>query len=65
MGPNSLSTVLRARKINPNTHAFEDTGVLLTPTHVMRALREVAGISAAPELRSVPLQVDGTAFSLA
>ncbi|MBL8910742.1 MAG: DUF1501 domain-containing protein [Archangium sp.] len=65
MGPNSLSTVLRARKIHPTTHAFDDTGTLLTPTHVMRALRQVAGITPAPELRSFPLTVDGTPFSLA
>lgn len=65
MGPNSLQTVLRARKIHPTTHAFDDAGVTLTPTHVMRALREVAGIAAAPELRSHPLTVEGTPFSLA
>jgi hypothetical protein len=64
MGPNPLSTVLRARKIHPTTHAFDDAGVVLTPTHVLRALREVAGIAAAPELRSFPLTVD-TPFSLA
>lgn len=63
-GPNPLTTTLRARKIDPVTHAFSDTGVTLTPTHVMRALRQVAGISSAPELRSFPLNVDGTPFSL-
>lgn len=64
MGTNPLTTVLRGRKIDPRTHAFSDTGITLTPTHVMRALRQVAGIVAAPELRSHPLTVDGTPFSL-
>jgi len=64
-GPNSLATVLRARKIHPTTHAFDDTGITLTPTHVMAALRQVAGIAQAPELRSFPLTVEGTPFSLA
>lgn len=65
MGPNPLNTVLQARKIDPTTHAFSDTGVKLTPTHVLRALRQVAGIQDAPELRSYPLAVDGAPFSLA
>ncbi|MDP1921013.1 MAG: hypothetical protein Q8L14_32530 [Myxococcales bacterium] len=64
MGPNPLATVLRARKIDPTTHAFSDTGVTLTPTHVIRALRQVAGIQTSEALRSYPLNVDGTPFSL-
>jgi hypothetical protein len=63
LGPNPLATVLQARKIDPTTHAFSDTGVKLTPTHVLRALRQVAGIQDAPELRAYPLSVDGVPFS--
>ncbi|MEN9579917.1 MAG: hypothetical protein RJA70_2926 [Pseudomonadota bacterium] len=64
MGPNPLNTVLQARKIDPATHAFSDTGVKLTPTHVLRALRQVAGIQDAPELRAFPLAIDSAPFTL-
>jgi hypothetical protein len=59
LGPNPLTTVLQARKIHPVTHAFSNTGQLITPTHVIEALRQVAGISNAPELRNFPITVDG------
>ncbi len=62
-GPNTLATVLRARKLHPTTHAFSDTGIAVTPTHVFHALRAAAGIDTAAELRAFPLTVE-TPFRL-
>lgn len=58
-GPNDEQTVLRARKINPKTHAFDDAGVALSPAHVFRALRRVAGIADDSILSPFPINVDG------
>lgn len=63
-GPSSLTTVLNARKIHPKTHAFDDTGVILTPSHVFKALRRVAGIAEADALRPFAIHVDGPELEL-
>lgn len=64
-GPNDDQTVLRARKINPKTHAFDDAGVALSPAHVFRALRRVAGIADDSILSPFPINVDGGDLELA
>lgn len=48
---------LQAARIDPATLARSDTGIVLTPGHVMRALRRVAGIESAPILSTFPLTV--------
>ncbi len=50
-GPNPQGKVLNARRIHPKTHAFDDAGITLTPAHVLKALRHVAGIADADVLR--------------
>lgn len=57
--PNPMvSKTLLARKINPATLAFSDTGVVMTPAHIFRALRRAAGIDASPALRDFKLNID-------
>jgi hypothetical protein len=56
--------VLQARKINPTTHVFDDTGVILSPSHVFRALRRVAGIADHPSLRAYPIAIEGSDLEL-
>ena len=48
----------RAQKIDPKTFAVDAGGVVLTPGHVVRALRRVAGIDGSPKLAAWPLTVD-------
>jgi len=55
----TLSTVLRARKINPDTLAFSDTGVVPTPAHVFRILRRAAKIDTSSVMRDFPLSITG------
>jgi hypothetical protein len=62
--PGDLSSVLLPRRIHPVTHAFDDAGVVLTPAHIYRALRRVAGIADAPELRGWALNVEGAELEL-
>lgn len=52
-------TVLRARKVNPATLAFDDTGTKITPAHVYRSLRRAAGVDTAAVLRDYPLNIEG------
>ncbi|MBT9560915.1 MAG: hypothetical protein IV100_33125 [Myxococcales bacterium] len=63
-GPNSLSTVLNARKVHPTTHQFDDGGITLTPAHVFKALRRVAGIAEADALRPFAIHLDGAELDL-
>jgi|GEM_PF-2379464 len=63
-GPSDLRTVLQARKINPTTHAFSDTGIMMTPSHVFRALRRAAGIADNAVLRPYPIAIDGGELEL-
>jgi hypothetical protein len=54
------STVLRARKVNPMTLAFDDVnGTKITPAHVYRLLRRAAGVETAAVLRDFPLNIEG------
>ncbi len=62
LGPNNLATVLQPRKIDPVTHAFSDTGQRITPAHVIAALRDVAGIAGAAELKRFPIALEGAAL---
>ena len=57
--PNLVGKVLNARKIHPKTHAFDDSGVTLSPAHVFKALRQVAGIADADALRPFAINLDG------
>jgi hypothetical protein len=52
-------TALRPRRINPRTLRFDDRGVVLTPGHVLRVLRRMAGIADHPRLAGFPLTVEG------
>ncbi|HRI69792.1 MAG TPA: hypothetical protein PK156_36435 [Polyangium sp.] len=63
-GPNDEQTVLRVRKINPATHAFDDAGTALSPAHVFRALRRIAGVADDNILRSFPINIDGGELDL-
>jgi hypothetical protein len=49
---------LLARKINPSTLAFSDTGVVPTPAHIYRVLRRSAGIEEATVLRDFKLNIE-------
>jgi hypothetical protein len=51
------ANALQAVRIDPRTFARSDTGIVLTPGHVMRAMRRVAGISSAPALGTFPITV--------
>ena len=62
-GPND-ETVLQARRINPSTHAFDDAGTMISPAHVFRALRRVAGIADHAVLRPYPIAVEGGELEL-
>lgn len=64
-GPNDNQTTLRVRKINPATHAFDDAGIALSPGHVFRALRRIAGIADNNVLRSYPINIEGGELELA
>lgn len=64
-GPNDEQSVLRVRKINPKTHAFDDAGIALSPAHVFRALRRIAGIADDKVLSPFPINVDGGELELA
>jgi uncharacterized protein (DUF1501 family) len=60
------STVLRARKVNPQTLAFDDVnGVKVTPAHVYRLLRRAAQVDTAGVLRDFPLNIDGADLTVA
>jgi len=57
-------TSLRVRKIHPKTHAFDDAGIAMTPSHVFRALRRAAGIAEHDALRPYPIAIDGAELEL-
>lgn len=64
-GPNDLKTVLRARKLHPVTHALDDAaGITLTPAHIYRTLRQIAGIADAPALAPYAIHIDGDDLQL-
>jgi len=48
---------LRPVRIHPDTFAPDDTGIVITPGHVMRALRRAARVATAPRLASFPIAV--------
>lgn len=48
---------LQARRIDPRTLRFDDSGIIPTPGHVLRVMRRVAKIDTAPELDTFPLSV--------
>ena len=63
-GPNPPGKVLNPRKVHPKTLALDDTGIVLTPAHILRALRQVAGIANAPALAPYAIEVDGPDLQL-
>jgi TAT (twin-arginine translocation) pathway signal sequence/Protein of unknown function (DUF1501) len=52
------STALKPIKINPNTFATDSSGIIVTPGHVMRVVRRMAGIADHPSLKGFTLGVD-------
>ncbi len=48
---------LRPVRVNPRTFAPDDAGVVITPGHVLRAMRRAARIASAPRLASFPIAV--------
>lgn len=48
----------KARKINPNTLQLDDNGVYLTPGHINKSLRRLAGLTGSALDREFPLAVD-------
>lgn len=54
----AVAQALRAVKINPQTLQPDDSGVIMTPGHLVRALRRLARIDGAPVLARYPLTVD-------
>lgn len=52
-------TALRPLRLNPRTLRLDDRGVVLTPGHVLRVLRRMAGIAEHPRLAGFPLTVEG------
>lgn len=64
-GPNPPGKVLNARKIHPKTHAFDDGGIAVSPAHVMKALRQVAGIANSDRLAPFAINLDGADLELA
>ena len=63
-GPSSLATVLNARRVHPTTHLFDDAGITLTPSHVFKALRRVAGIADSQTLSPFAINLDGAELEL-
>lgn len=49
---------LRPARVNPRTFARDDAGVVMTPGHVLRAMRRAARIASATRLAGFPLAVD-------
>lgn len=52
------SQAMRAQKVNPKSLKPDSNGVTLTPGHVVRALRRLAGIDGSPRLAAWPLTVE-------
>ncbi|MFO0607861.1 MAG: DUF1501 domain-containing protein [Polyangiales bacterium] len=48
---------LRPVRVNPSSFAPDDAGVVITPGHVLRAMRRAARIASAPRLAAFPLAV--------
>lgn len=63
-GPNPPGKVLNTRKIHPQTHAFDDAGIAPTPAHVIKALRQIAGIAQAERLGPYAIHLDGADLQL-
>ncbi|MDW8281456.1 MAG: DUF1501 domain-containing protein [Myxococcales bacterium] len=53
-----VAQALRPLRVHPRTLALDSGGVVITPGHLMRALRRAAGIAEAEALRRFPLTVD-------
>jgi Protein of unknown function (DUF1501) len=52
------NAALRPVKINPNTFAADANGIIVTPGHIMRIVRRMAGIADHPALKGFALSVD-------
>ena len=47
-----------ARRINPSTLAFDDSGILITPAHIHKALRRLTGLAGTELDSRYPVAVD-------
>lgn len=56
--PGDETQALRSMKVDPKTLKVDSNGVTMTPGHIMRALRRLAGIEGSPKLAAYPLTVD-------
>lgn len=56
--PGNETQALRSMKVDPQTLKVDSNGVTVTPGHVMRALRRLAGIEGSPKLAPYALTVD-------
>lgn len=54
----ATSQALRAGRVNARTLQADPAGIFVTPGHLMRALRRLAGIAEADALRRFPLTVE-------
>lgn len=52
------TVALRPLRINPSTLALDASGIVITPGHVLRALRRLAKIDSSPRIAPFPLSVD-------
>lgn len=52
------NVALRPLRVNPSTLALDDRGIVITPGHVLRALRRLAKIDSSPRIAAFPLSVD-------
>ena len=59
-----VSAAVRSVKLDPDTLRPSDTGIVVTPGHVMRSLRRVAGIADEPVLARHPLSISGRDLAL-
>lgn len=63
-GPNDNGSVFLPRRIHPVTHTMDDAGITLSPAHVYRALRRVAGVADSAVLAGHPIPIEGKDLEL-
>lgn len=55
----SAATALQCVKVHPTNLTLSDQGIKLTPGHVLRVMRRLAGIDEAAALASFPIAIEG------
>jgi len=53
------SRALQSVKVDPSNLTLSDQGIKLTPGHVLRVMRRLAGVENAPALASFPISIEG------